>query len=96
MLQLWRALPQIEAVDGSGELKALIAEGEEERAFNLHPNWPLHLSTTQGVNQHLSNESGDKGGEEKREGVSDVTQKRKWETATEKEWIRGMEGESDE
>lgn len=51
------------AVDGSG---ALIAEGE--RAFNLNPNRPLHLSTTQGVNQHLNNESGDKGEEKKREG----------------------------
>lgn len=39
-----------------------------ERAFNLDPNRPLHLSTTQGVNQHLSNKSGDKGGERKREG----------------------------
>lgn len=56
------------AVDGSGALKALIAEGE--RAFNLDPNRPLHLSTTQGVNQHLNNKSGDKDEEKREKGMS--------------------------
>jgi len=45
----------------------LLKERRGERAFNLDPNRHLHFSTSQGVNQHLSNKSDDKGGEKKRE-----------------------------
>lgn len=50
-----------------GSWRHWLQRERRERAFNLDPNWPLHLSTTQGVNQHLSNKSGDKGGEKKKE-----------------------------
>lgn len=68
----------------------LLKERRGERAFNLDPNRPLHLSTTQGVNQHLSNKSGDKGGEEKK-GEWAMVHRRGSEKQTEKGWIRGME-----
>lgn len=50
-----------------------------ERAFNLDPNRPLHLSTTRGVNQHLNKESGDKGEEKKEKGMSSGWDGGKWE-----------------